>query len=190
MATHLALAVISALTLITKATTTTRTPDNTASGTATLVSGYSWIRAVESPYSHSYLQPGPTATPSSGFSDAYLGPASMAGQFRVADGQVQYYTGNVSGQVLYLGVEDANNKSQRALETWFDATANIYGTFSLAGDTLTWTADDLTRPNPAAWYVCGGEGQLYINTGDYGYNAPSGCVDETIHVYGGSTANI
>jgi hypothetical protein len=33
--------------------------------------------------------------------------------------------------------------------------------------------------NPAAWYVCEGK-QLFLNLGDYLYQTPSGCSDETV----------
>jgi hypothetical protein len=106
-----------------------------------------------------------------------------------------------------MNVEDPADKTQRTLATWFTETANSYGTFSFAGDALTWNVSDISRPNTAAWYVCGDEGELYINTGAYAYNAPSGCYDETvsrlscchwgvgadrlqIHSYGGSMADV
>lgn len=105
----------------------------------------------------------------------------------MVDGQLVYYTG---GDLLYMGVENPANKTQRTLETWFDSTANDYGTFAFQGDTLTWTVADISRPNTAAWLVCGDEGQLFINTGAYAYETPDGCADETIHSYGGSTADL
>ncbi|KAI1324670.1 hypothetical protein F5Y16DRAFT_402236 [Xylariaceae sp. FL0255] len=152
---------------------------------------YYWIRAVETPYSHSYLQAAPTATPSPGSGDAYLRPPGPgnAGQFNVIDGQLVYYNPNNSSN-LYMWVEDSTNKTQRTLETWFDSTPADYGTFAFSGDTLTWSVDDINRPNTGAWYVCGDAGQLYINTGAYDYDTPSGCYDETIHSYGGSTADV
>ncbi|KAH6645242.1 hypothetical protein BKA67DRAFT_106893 [Truncatella angustata] len=175
----------------TKATTTTSDSSQPASTTTaapkTLVSGYYWVRAVESPNFHSYLQAAPTTTPSPGPGDAYLRSEDAAGQFNVIDGQLVYYTG---GELMYMGVENPTNKSQRALETWFKTTENDYGTFAFQGDTLTWTVDDISRPNTAAWLVCGDEGQLFINTGAYAYQTPDGCADETIHYYGGSTANV
>ncbi|KAI0170114.1 hypothetical protein BJ166DRAFT_608223 [Pestalotiopsis sp. NC0098] len=168
-------------------TTTAAASSTTTSAPKTLVSGYYWIRAVESPNFHSYLQAAPTATPSPGPGDAYLLSPESAGQFNVVDGQLVYYTG---GDLLYMGVENPANKTQRTLETWFDSTANDYGTFAFQGDTLTWTVADISRPNTAAWLVCGDEGQLFINTGAYAYETPDGCADETIHSYGGSTADL
>jgi hypothetical protein len=161
--------------------TVTATKTTAAAGTLTLNSGHYWIRAVESPNYHSYLQGAPTATPSPGPGDAYLLAASDAGQFNVVDGQlVLYTTVSDAGGLLYMGVENPSNKSQRTLETWFDDTANAYGTFAFQGDTLTWSVADIARPNTAAWYVCGDAGQLYINTGAYAYDTPSGCSDETV----------
>lgn len=164
----------------TRATTSTADsapPSTTTSAPETLVSGYYWVRAVESPNYHSYLQAAPTAIPSPGPGDAYLLSPSDAGQFNVIDGQLVYYTG---GDLLYMGVENPSNKSQRTLETWFNSTENDYGTFAFQGDTLTWTVDDIARPNTAAWLVCGDEGQLFINTGAYAYETPDGCADETV----------
>lgn len=113
--------------------------------------------------------------------DAYLLAASGAGQFNVVDGQLVYYTaGTDNSSLLYMGVENPTNKTQRTLETWFAADENDYGTFAFSGDTLTWTVDDIDRPNTAAWLVCGDAGQLYINTGAYAYDTPSGCSDETV----------
>ncbi|KAI8623197.1 carbohydrate-binding module family 1 protein [Xylariaceae sp. FL1651] len=172
--------------------TATKTTTASGSGTypTTLQSGYYWIRAVESPNFHSYLQAAPTAAPSPGPGDAYLLSSKNAGQFNVIGGQLVYSPGASSGETLYMWVENPTNKTQRALETWFDTTKNTYGTFAFQGDALTWSVADISRPNTAAWFVCGNGGQLYINTGAYAYDTPSGCVDETIHSYGGSTANV
>ncbi|KAI0506692.1 carbohydrate-binding module family 1 protein [Xylaria bambusicola] len=149
-----------------------------------------WIRAVASPNYHSYLQAAPTATPSPGPGDAYLLSAPKAGQFNIIDGQLVYNPGSPSSEKLYMWVEDPANKMQRTLETWFDAGENPYGKFAFQGDTLTWAVDDIKRPNAAAWLVCGDAGQLYINTGAYAYDTPEGCADQTIHSYGGSTADV
>ncbi|KAJ8113810.1 hypothetical protein ONZ43_g5065 [Nemania bipapillata] len=89
-----------------------------------------------------------------------------------------------------MWVENPANKTQRTLQTWFDTANNPYGAFAFQGDTLTWTVADISRPNAAAWLVCGNDGQLYINTGAYAYDTPSGCADQTIHSYGGSTADV
>ncbi|KAF7166685.1 hypothetical protein CNMCM5623_000229 [Aspergillus felis] len=89
-----------------------------------------------------------------------------------------------------MNVEDPVDKTQRTLQTWFNKTQNQYGTFGFQGDAVTWSVSDIARPNVAAWYVCGDQGQLYINTGAYGYQTPAGCYDETIHSYGGSTPTV
>ncbi|KAI1262783.1 hypothetical protein F5Y18DRAFT_418657 [Xylariaceae sp. FL1019] len=174
-------------------TTTESTGATTATGSGTypttLQSGYYWIRAVESPNFHSYLQAAPTATPSPGPGDAYLLSPANAGQFNVIDGQLVYNPGSAIGETMYMWVENSTNKTQRTLETGFDTSENTYGTFAFSGDTLTWSVSDISRPNVGAWYVCGDDGQLYINTGAYAYDTPSGCADETIHYYGGSTAD-
>ncbi|KAI1122008.1 carbohydrate-binding module family 1 protein [Nemania abortiva] len=172
--------------------TITTTTAAVGSGTypTTLQSGYYWVRAVASPNFHSYLQAAPTATPSPGPGDAYLRSSQNAGQFNLVDGQLLYNPGSSTGETLYMWVEDPSNKTQRTLQTWFDTTENPYGAFAFQGDTLTWTVADISRPNAAAWLVCGNDGQLYINTGAYAYDTPSGCADQTIHSYGGSTADV
>ncbi|KAI1160018.1 carbohydrate-binding module family 1 protein [Nemania serpens] len=173
-------------------TLSTATTTTAGSGTypTTLQSGYYWVRAVASPNFHSYLQAAPTATPSPGPGDAYLRSSQKAGQFNIVSGQLIYNPGSSSRASLYMWVENPTNKTQRTLETWFDTTKNPYGAFAFQGDTLTWTVADIPRPNAAAWLVCGNNGQLYINTGAYAYNTPSGCADQTIHSYGGSTPDV
>ena len=64
----------------------------------------------------------------------------------------------------------------------------LYGTFGWQGDDLTRLTPGISRPNPIAWYVCTGR-LLYINLGNYLYNTPSGCADETIHYYNAATTN-
>lgn len=174
---------VSTTTASTKPTTTftTSAASTTGSGSnpgtpTTLLSGWYWIRGVESPYFHSYLQALPTARAGTALLDSYL----TAGQFNIIDGQLVYNTG--SGSPLYLNVEDPADKTQRALATTFQATKNTYGTFAFSGDTVTWTDPDVARPNTAAFYVCpgksaSGENALYINTGAYLYLTPSGCYD-------------
>jgi hypothetical protein len=42
-----------------------------------------------------------------------------------------------------------------------------------------------------AWLICPdatGNADVYVNLGAYDYNTPSGCFDQTIHAYTGSTA--
>ncbi|KAI0466236.1 carbohydrate-binding module family 1 protein [Xylaria cf. heliscus] len=174
----------------TLSTATITTTAGSGAYPTTLQSGYYWVRAVASPNFHSYLQAAPTATPSPGPGDAYLRSAQNAGQFNIIEGQLEYNPGSSAGEKLYMWVEDSTNKTQRTLQTWFETTKNPYGTFAFQGDTLTWTVADISRPNAAAWLVCGNDGQLYINTGAYAYDTPSGCADQTIHSYGGSTADV
>lgn len=84
-----------------------------------------------------------------------------------------------------MWVEDPADKTQRALATWFNSTESTYGNFSFSGDTVTWTDPDVARPNTAAFYVCPGNGTtdavgenaLFVNTGAYLYETPSGCYD-------------
>jgi hypothetical protein len=171
----------------TKSTITTPTsPVGTGTGTVptTLVSGYYWIRAVESPNFHSYLQAKPTNAPSPAYMESYL----TAGQFNIISGQLVHYRGEGVAP-LYMNVENPTDKTQRKLQTWFAETKNNYGTFAFQGDTVTWSVADISRPNTAAWLVCENQG-LFVNTGAYLYNTPAGCADETIHSYGGSVANL
>ncbi|KUI52954.1 putative 1,4-beta-D-glucan cellobiohydrolase C [Cytospora mali] len=180
----------------TQPTTTLATSTTVATGTGsgtptTLVSGWYWIRGVETPYYHSYLQTLPTGTPGDALMDSY----ETAGQFNIIDGQLVYNTGSGTTDALYMHVEDPTNKTQRALATWFNATENTYGSFAFSGDTVTWTDPDVSRPNTAAFYVCPGnsttaENALFVNTGAYLYDTPSGCYDVDIHSYGASTASL
>lgn len=153
------------------------------------MSGWYWIRAVESPYYHSYLQtqqPTAAATASGAATTttatAVLDAGSSAGQFNIIDGQLVLYRGGGAAE-LYLWVEDPADKTQRALATWFDAAGakNPYGTFAFSGDTVTWVDPDVARGNTAAFFVCPdsaeGVNALFVNTGAYGYETPSGCYD-------------
>lgn len=161
------------------ATTSTSGTGATGSGTpTTLLSGWYWIRAVESPYYHSYLQTQPTAAPGDGVLDA----GATAGQFNILDGQLVYNTGGGAADgALYMSVEDPADTSQRALRTWFNTTENTYGTFAFSGDTVTWQDPDVPDRNEGAFYVCpsnstsGSENALFVNTGAYDYDTPSGC---------------
>lgn len=122
---------------------------------------------------------------------------STAGQFNIIDGQLVYDTGGgAASGALYMQVEDPADKTQRALATWFEATANTYGNFSFSGDTVTWVDPDVARGNTAAFYVCpsnsssssaGGavaENALFVNTGAYDYETPSGCYDVDVSFWG------
>lgn len=143
----------------------------------TLLSGWYWVRAVESPNFHSYLQAKPTNAPGPAYMDSYL----SAGQFNIVSGQLVQTRGDGVAP-LYMNVENPADKTQRKLQTWFNTTQNGYGTFAFQGDTVTWSTPDINRPNLAAWLVCENQ-QLFINTGAYLYNTPAGCADETVSLW-------
>lgn len=64
----------------------------------------------------------------------------------------------------------------------FAESKGTYGTFAFQGDAVTWTGPNVTRPNLSAWYVCEGQA-LFVNLGNYLYNTPSGCADETVSAF-------
>jgi hypothetical protein len=144
----------------------------------TLVKGQYWIRAVASPNFHNYLQTKPTIAPGV----AILGSSKTAGQFSVVSGQLVEYTGD-GVPPLYLNVEKPADFTQRTLKTWFNTTHNAFGTFVFQGDALTWSAAEVKRQNLAAWLVCSDQ-VLFINTGAYAYQTPSGCADQTVSCVG------
>ncbi|KAF5325002.1 hypothetical protein D9619_009788 [Psilocybe cf. subviscida] len=181
----------------TPATTTTRTttsqsstgggtPTSTtsASGTTpTLVAGYSFIRAVEDPNFHKYLQSEVLNTAS----DAVLGEPVNAAQFQITNGQLIQ---NALGTSLYAIVEPRANSTVNKLKVSWSKTAASSGTFVWSGDTVEWSNPSITRPQNNAWLVCpdaNGHKDLYVNLGAYSYMTPAGCADETIHAYTGST---
>lgn len=145
----------------------------------TLQAGQYWIRAVESPNFHKYLQTKPANTAATALLDDY----TTAGQFNIIDGQLVEFTG-ASSAPLYLNVAKPANASNppRTLATTFNSTKNGYGTFAFQGDAVTWSTPDFQRQNTAAWLVCAGQA-LFINTGAYGYQTPSGCADETVSIW-------
>ncbi|KAG6829059.1 hypothetical protein H0H92_005833 [Tricholoma furcatifolium] len=177
-------------TTTTPLTTTSTTPTSTSTssapdGTTTLLPNYVWIRAVEDPYFHNYLQ----SEVLNSASDAVLGSPVTAGMFNVtADGQlVQYANGNT----LYAIVEDQANANVTKLLMSWSTTPATAGTFVFSGDTLEWSIPTIDRPQDNAWLVCpddDGNELLYINLGYYDYETPTGCSDETIHAYTGATA--
>lgn len=142
----------------------------------TLQEGQYWIRAVESPNFHKYLQTIPANEPGTAILDDY----TTAGQFNIVDGQLVEYTGNNTAP-LYMSVEQPSDPTNppRTLATTFGANKSDYGTFAFQGDAVTWTAPDFSRQNVAAWLVCANQ-SLFINTGAYAYETPSGCADETV----------
>ncbi|XXG98284.1 metalloendopeptidase [Hypoxylon texense] len=141
----------------------------------TLQSGWYWIRAVASPNFHKYLQTKPAYAPGTAILENY----KTAGQFNVIDGQLVANTGSGSAP-LYLHVEKPADLASppRTLATSFNTTENTFGTFVFQGDALTWSVPDIQRQNLAAWLVCANQA-LFINTGAYGYQTPSGCADQT-----------
>lgn len=140
----------------------------------TLESGQLWIRAVESPNFHKYLQTKPPNVPGTAILDSY----TTAGQFNIVDGQL---VNSIADPPLYMWVEQPDDTSSppRTLATWFNTTKNPFGTFVFQGDAVTWSVDSIQRQNLAAWLVCA-EQQLFINTGAYDYQTPTGCADETV----------
>ncbi|EGO01019.1 carbohydrate-binding module family 1 protein [Serpula lacrymans var. lacrymans S7.3] len=166
----------------------TPTPTTSAaSGTATLQTGYSWIRSVEEPNFHKYLQSEVANTTSI----AALGDPDTAGQFQVVNGQLIQNAGTTP---LYAIVEGrANSTVMKLGMSWSTAPASgsNAGTFVFNGDSLEWSIPTTTRPQDNAWLVCPDANNnllLYINLGPYAYETPAGCADETIHAYTGTTA--
>nr|OQO03061.1 hypothetical protein B0A51_17844 [Rachicladosporium sp. CCFEE 5018] len=170
----------------TAATTTTSKVSSGGSGPgSTLQGSYLWIRAVEDPNFHKYLQTSPQYTTGLATLNSY----TTAGQFNVVNGQlVELISATAtSPTLLYANVGQPATPSSSLLPVSFSTTQNGWGSFAFSGDALTWSAANVTRGNLAAWYVCTGQ-QLFINTGAYLYGTPSGCYDETIHFYNGATA--
>ncbi|KAF2629556.1 carbohydrate-binding module family 1 protein [Macroventuria anomochaeta] len=163
----------------------TGTPAGSGPGT-TLQSGYYWIRAVAAPNFHNYMQTKPLYATGA----ALLGDYTTAGQFQVVDGQLVQLVSAPGAPVklLYAVVSETRYINDNSLSVTFSTTKNTYGQFAWNGDGLTWTVAGITRPNAAAWYVCTGQ-QLYINLGNYLYQTPAGCADQTIHYYNDKTAN-
>jgi len=138
----------------------------------TLQSGYLWIRAVEAPNFHKYLQTKPEYSPGTAILDSY----TTAGQFQIVSGQLVQLIGG--GGLLYANVEQ-NTTAAVKLAVSFNETKNTYGTFVFSGDAVTWSTPDIKRPNLSAWLVCANQ-QLFINLGNYDYMTPAGCADETV----------
>lgn len=176
-----ALLLASLTTLTTSSPLPQNTPPPIASSSipapTTLQPGAYWIRAVVPPNYHKYLQTKPANLPGPAILDSY----TTAGQFNIVDGQL---VNKVSSPPLYLWVEEppANSSPPRTLATWFNTTRNPFGTFAWQGDTLTWSVPSIKRQNVAAWLVCSkkDQGALFVNTGAYGYQTPSGCADQTV----------
>lgn len=140
---------------------------------------------MAAPNFHKYLRSIVSYAPG----DAILGDYTTAAQFKIVSGQLQHYL--PGGSVLYMQVEPRADSSVMKLKTSFASTPNTYGTFAWSGDALTWTVSGITRPNNAAWLACTDAAagpDLYINLGNYMYQTPAGCADQTIHYYNGATA--
>ncbi|RDB15344.1 4-O-methyl-glucuronoyl methylesterase [Hypsizygus marmoreus] len=161
------------------------TPTTTASGgSSTLAPGYSFIRAVEDPNFHKYLQSEVLNTAS----DAVLGSPGTASQFQITGGQLIQ---NANGTPLYAVVESRANSTVMKLKMSWSTTPTTAGTFVFSGDTVEWSISTIARPQNNAWLVCPdaqGHADVYINLGPYSYQTPAGCADETIHAYTGATA--
>ncbi|KAL1746182.1 hypothetical protein HDZ31DRAFT_34729 [Schizophyllum fasciatum] len=162
-----------------------QSPTTTAAGSsATLEPGYSFIRAVEDPNFHKYLQSEVLETAS----DAVLGEPENAAQFQITDGQLIQ---NAGGTPLYAVVEPPAGEDAKKLKVTWAEEPDTLGAFAFTGDTVEWSSPDVTRPQNNAWLVCedeDGNKDVYINLGPYSYETPEGCADETIHGYTGSTA--
>ena len=129
---------MSLLTLATFATA--QTPTSTAAGSsATLEPGYSFIRAVEDPNFHKYLQSEVLDTAS----DAVLGEPESAAQFQITDGQLVQ---NAAGGPLYAVVEPPADESAKKLKVTWGEAPDTLGSFVFTGDTVEWSSPDVTRP--------------------------------------------
>lgn len=140
----------------------------------TLLAGAYWIRGVTPPNFHKYLQTKPANVPGTAILDSH----TTAGQFAIEGGQL---VNKASNPPLYMWVQEPADKASppRQLSTWFNTTKSTFGTFAWQGDTLTWSDPSIKRQNVGAWLVCAKQ-QLFINTGAYGYQTPSGCSDHTV----------
>jgi hypothetical protein len=132
------------------------------------------------------MQTSPLYSPGS----ALLGSYTTAGQFQIVDGQlVQLVSApGEATKLLYAVVSETRYINDNSLSVTFSETKNTYGTFAWQGDGLQWTEASIKRPNASAWYVCSGQ-KMYINLGNYLYQTPAGCADQTIHYYNDSKAN-
>lgn len=153
----------------------------TAGGT--LIAGNSFIRGVEAPFFHLYLQSEVLGTAS----DAVLGSPSNAAQFQITGGQLIQ---NPQGTKLYAQVEAYTSGMTKLKMTW-GTSPNSFGSFTWSGDTVEWSSPDVKRQQLNAWLICAdaaGHNDVYINLGAYSYMTPAGCGDQTIHGYTGATA--
>ncbi|KAJ7151387.1 carbohydrate-binding module family 1 protein [Mycena crocata] len=180
----------SATTTVSSSTAGTGSTSNTASststasgGSATLVPGWSFIRAVEDPNFHKYLQ---SQVPNVA-DTVVLGDHTSAAQFQIVNGQLIQ---NAAGTKLYAVVTPPADSTVVKLGLTWSTTPDTLGTFVFSGDTVEWSSPTVKRAQTNAWLVCpnGAILTLYINLGPYAFNTPAGCADETIHAYTGATA--
>ncbi|KAG8832498.1 hypothetical protein FRC17_001222 [Serendipita sp. 399] len=151
----------------------------------TLIPGNSYIRGVEAPFFHLYLQSEAGGTTPG---DAILASYMTAAQFQVTGGQLIM---NPTGSSKLYGQVARPASGDVKLKVTWATTQSTFGTFSWSGDTLLWSDPSVTRSQNNAWLGCtdsGGKVDLYVNLGPYGYNTPSGCSDQTIHAYTGPSA--
>ncbi|KAF9045501.1 carbohydrate-binding module family 1 protein [Panaeolus papilionaceus] len=159
------------------------TTTNPGGSVPTLMSGWNFIRAVTAPNFHKYLQ----SEVKNKASDAVLGEAVNAGQFKITDGQLIQYAG---GTNLYAVVAPKTDSSATKLKVTWSTTKDTLGQFKFSGDTVEWSSSTVTRPQTNAWLICpdsAGNKEVFINLGAYGYQTPAGCNDHTIHGFTGTT---
>jgi len=178
-------------------TTTTSTtagsppPSTTSSGSPagsstwpTLLPNQLWVRADEAPYFHYYLQSETLNSPGK----AVLGSTSTAGQFQVVTGQLVQYT--PYGNQLYGSVYPPVTGTKRMQLFWQTSPAtNVTWTFS--GDALTASIPGYTQAQGGIWLACTDDSTtrlaVYVNLGNFDYQTPTGCGDETLNYYNGPT---
>ncbi|KAJ7845899.1 hypothetical protein B0H13DRAFT_115556 [Mycena leptocephala] len=170
----------------TVSTSTSGTGTKTSSGStssATLAPGYSFVRAVEDPNFHKYLQSQVLGTAS----PAVLGDYTQAAQFQVVGGQLIQ---NAGGTNLYAVVQPPANSTVVKLAVSWSTKPDTLGTFVFSGDSLEWSSPTVPRQQTNAWLVCptGSILSVFINLGAYDYMTPAGCADETLNAYTGATA--
>ncbi|KAJ6590967.1 hypothetical protein DFH09DRAFT_191036 [Mycena vulgaris] len=163
---------------------TTASSTSTASGgSTTLAPGYSFVRSVEAPTFHQYLESQVLRTASS----AVVGDYTNAAQFQVVNGQLVQ---NAGGTNLYAVVQPPANSTVVKLGVTWATTPDTLGTFVFSGDSLEWSSPSVKRQQNNAWLVCpsGTTLLVYINLGAYSYMTPAGCSDTTLNAYTGATA--
>lgn len=151
---------------------------------STLQSGYLWLRSVESPTFHEYVQSSTLCNPS----DGVVGPYTTAANVQIVNGQLTQLV-STTGSLLYAHI--VNSTATDKLQLIWSTTQNTFGTFSWSGDALDWSVSTINRPNVGAWLVCTtstGETQVWANLGNYGYMTPAGCTDTTLNYYNAATA--